>query len=300
MQQNQNKKKVSLLWHLLAISIVFIWGTTFVNTKILFNAGIKPHEIFVIRFFIAYVFIWFIAPKRLWCNSLKDELCMVLLGLTGGSIYFLTENYAVGISYVNNVSFLVCTAPLVTMLLGFVFTKSVKPGWKLITGSAIALTGVALVIFNGRFVLHLNPLGDFLALAAATSWAVYSLLMKKVATGYSATFITRKVFFYGMITMLPVFFFEPWTCSWQLLLQPKIWTNLLFLGFVASFLCFLLWTIAIERLGTMQASNYIYLSPVSTIVVSSIFLNEPMTLIAYLGSALILAGVVLANKGEHT
>ena len=211
-------------------------------------------------------------------------------------MFFLAENYAVGLTYVNNVSFIVCTAPLLTVILGITFVKSIKSSWSLILGSLIALMGVAIVIFNGSFVLHLNPWGDLLTLLASFCWAVYSLLMKKVSKSYSAAFITRKIFFYGLITVLPAFIFDPWTATTSILLTPKVLLNILFLGLVASFLCFVLWTLVIAKLGAMISSNYLYLNPITTVVTSAIFLNEPMTAIAYIGSALILIGVAVTNK----
>ena len=53
--------------------------------------------------------------RQLFSRTWRDELIMVLLGITGGSVFFLAENYAVGLTYVNNVSFIVCTAPLLTV-----------------------------------------------------------------------------------------------------------------------------------------------------------------------------------------
>ena len=131
----QITKSKNMLWHLLAILIVAVWGTTFVNTKVLFNSGLTPLEIFFLRFAIAYVCIWFISPRKLLARSWRDELIMILLGITGGSVFFLAENYAVGLTYVNNVSFIVCTAPLLTVLLGITFVKSIKATWSLIVGS---------------------------------------------------------------------------------------------------------------------------------------------------------------------
>lgn len=285
-----------LLWHLLAVGVVAVWGTTFVNTKILYNSGLTPSEIFFLRFLIAYVAIWFISPRKLFANSWRDEGTMLLLGITGGSLFFVAENSAVALTYVNNVSFITSTSPLVTVILGIVFVKSIKATWTLIVGSLIALVGVGLVIFNGSFILHLNPWGDLLALLTAVCWAVYTLLMKSVSERYSAVFITRKLFFYGLLTVLPMFLIDPWTVSLATLLTPKIAFNLLLLGLVASFLCFALWTVVIERLGVMTASNYQYLNPITTVVASAIWLSEPMTAIAYIGSALILIGVIVSNK----
>lgn len=285
-----------LLWHLLAVGVVAVWGTTFVNTKILYNSGLTPSEIFFLRFLIAYVAIWFISPRKLFANSWRDEGTMLLLGITGGSLFFVAENSAVALTYVNNVSFITSTSPLVTVILGIVFVKSIKATWTLIIGSLIALVGVGLVIFNGSFILHLNPWGDLLALLTAVCWAVYTLLMKSVSERYSAVFITRKLFFYGLLTVLPMFLIDPWTVSLATLLTPKVAFNLLLLGLVASFLCFALWTVVIERLGVMTASNYQYLNPITTVVASAIWLSEPMTAIAYIGSALILIGVIVSNK----
>ena len=273
-------KNNTLHWHLLAAAIVGIWGATFVNTKVLFNSGLTPLEIFVLRFISAYVCIWFISPRKLFSKTWRDELIMVLLGITGGSVFFLAENYAVGLTYVNNVSFIVCTAPLMTVILG----------------SVIALLGVAIVIFNGSLVLHLNPWGDLLALLASVCWAVYSLLMKRISHQYSAVFITRKIFFYGLLTVLPAFLFDPRTATSAMLFTPKVVLNLLFLGLIASFLCFVLWTLVIAKIGAMTSSNYLYLNPISTVVISAFVLDEPMTAIAYVGSALILAGVIISNK----
>ena len=221
---------------------------------------------------------------------------MLLLGITGGSLFFVAENSAVGLTYVNNVSFITSTSPLITVILGIVFVKSIKATWTLITGSLIALLGVGIVIFNGSFILHLNPWGDLLALLTAVCWAVYSLLMKSVSSKYSAVFITRKIFFYGLVTVLPMFLIDPWTATFSMLMTPKVVLNLLFLGLIASFLCFALWTVVIARLGVMTASNYQYLNPITTVVASAIFLSEPMTAIAYMGSALILIGVAVSNK----
>ena len=288
-----------LLWgHLVAIAVVACWGGTFVNTKYLIMGGLEPQEIFFCRFLLAYVAIWFVSPRRLFCAHWLDELLMALLGISGGSLYFLSENWAVGISYVNNVAFIVCTAPLITTCLAILFVRSVKATPALLAGSLVALAGVGLVIFNGRFVLHLNPLGDALALCAALCWAVYSLLMKRASSRYSSVFITRKVFFYGLLTVLPVFFILPWQFPLAGFLRPMIWVNLLFLGLVASFVCFVLWNWSIARIGAMKSSNYIYLNPVTTVIASALFLSEPMTPMAYIGSTLILLGVFVANQAK--
>ncbi|WP_028909022.1 DMT family transporter [Prevotella sp. AGR2160] len=289
-------KHKNFLYHLIACLTVFVWGGTFVNSKVLILHGMTPEEIFMVRFLIAYIAIWTVSPHRLWADNWRDEGLMLLLGITGGSLYFVSENWAVSISYVNNVSFIVCTAPLITTLLAIAFLKDVKATPSLILGSLLALAGVAIVIFNGHFVLKLNPVGDLLALNAAFCWAIYSLLMKNVTGRYGAVFITRKVFFYGLVTMIPFFAVHPWQFPLSGFLHPVIAGNLIFLGFIASFLCFFLWSWVNKKIGALKASNYIYLNPITTVVVSALVLSEPMTTLAFVGSAMILIGVFFANR----
>lgn len=285
----------TLAYHLVAIVVILIWGVTFVNSKVLLNHGLEAHEIFTVRFLLAYLCIWLISPRKLFAASLKDECLMLLLGLTGGSLYFITENMALKLGYVTNVSFIVCTAPLLTTILALLFVKEVKATRNLVVGSLLGVVGVALVVFNGQFVLRLDPLGDALALAAALCWAVYSLLLRKVAA-YNSVFVTRKVFFYGLVTVLPCYLAWPWSFPLRGFLDAAVVGNLLFLGLVASFACFALWSFVSQKLGALVVSNYVYLNPVSTVVASALVLHEQITWMAMLGSAMILLGLYLAGR----
>jgi len=283
------------LYHILAICIVAVWGTTFISSKILLGAGFRPAELFVLRFIIAYAGIWTIAHKKLFCESLKDELLMVVLGVSGGSLYFWTENTALEYSQACNVAFLVCTTPLLTSLLAIALGKA-KMSKPLAIGSVIALVGMTMVIFNGQKVLKLSPKGDLLAICAALCWAVYSVIMQDILKKYGSAFVTRKVFFYGLVTILPVFIFEKWQMPLSTMIQPKILLNILFLAIVASLICFAAWNPVMRRLGTVKSSNYLYLNPVFTMTGSLLILHERVTLVAGIGSALILLGVIIAGR----
>ena len=288
--------KNKLAYHILAISIIAIWGVTFINTKFLILNGLNPQEIFLLRFILAYIGIWTFSPHKLFTDNWCDELTTLMLGVTGGSLYFWAENTAIQYSLVNNVAFIVCNAPLLTLFLGMAFSKEIRATKNIVMGSLISLIGVALVIFNGSFILRLNPIGDFLALVAAGAWAVYSLLMRGLTNRYNVTFLTRKVFFYGILTILPAFLIKPWQFPLENLAEPVIWMNLFFLSIIAALICFVLWNIVIRELGALSSANYIYLSPVSTMIASAIFLQEPVTWISIAGSILILSGLFIVSK----
>ena len=260
------------------------------------NHGLTPQEIFFYRFLIAYLGIWVISPKRLFTSNWKDELWLMAGGFFGGSLYFFTENTALGITQASNVAFIICTAPLLTTILSLLFYKSEKATKGLIYGSILALIGVGLVVFNGSFVLKLSPVGDLLTLLAALSWAFYSLVIKKMTGRYPTVFITRKIFFYGVLTILPTFLLHPLQPDFDVLLKPVVLSNLLFLAVLASLVCYVLWNVVLKQLGTVRASNYIYLNPLVTMVASVIILHEKITWITLLGAGCIIFGVYQAEK----
>ena len=283
-------------YHLIAILTVSIWGLTFIANKVLIGYGLTPQEIFFYRFLIAYAGIWIISPKRLFANRWKDEFWLMAGGIFGGSLYFFTENTALGITQASNVSFLICTAPLLTTILSLLFYKSEKATKGLIGGSLLALAGVGLVVFNGSVILKISPVGDLLTLLAALSWAFYSLIIRKMTGRYPTVFITRKIFFYGVLTILPAFLLHPLQPDLDILLQPIVLSNLLFLAVLASLICYVVWNVVLKQLGTVRASNYIYLNPLVTMVASMMILQEQITLFALIGAGCIVCGVYLAER----
>ena len=284
-------KSASILAHVGALLTVTAWGVSFVSTKVLLENGLGPAEIYIYRFILAYILILIACHNRLWANSFRDELLFMTCGLCAGSIYFISENMALEYTYVTNVSLLVTTSPLITTMLMWMLYKNEKLGKGTIIGSLIAFTGVACVIFNSSSNVEIKPLGDILSLLAALSWSIYSLVLKKLNALYSVMFISRKTFFYGVLTALPFMFFQPDICSPTVLLKTEVWANLLFLGAFASMIAYILWAQSVKHLGAIKASNYMYISPIITLVASVAFLGEPLSIIGGIGCALILGGM---------
>jgi drug/metabolite transporter (DMT)-like permease len=297
---------------LLALAVVAVWGVTFVSTKVLIGAGMHPVAIFFVRFVLAYAGLWlyiFLARKdrKLWYGW-KEELVFLLLGVTGGSFYFLTENTALAYTQASNVAFLVCSAPLFTAIFTLIYKRfgkgrfadglePVRIGWPLVGGTVLALSGMALVVFDGAR-LQLSARGDLLAIGAALCWAVYSLFMGQMTRQYGTVVTTRKVFFYGLLTIVPFLGGYSDSLSPAVLGQTAVWTNLLFLALIASLVCFLLWNFVMDKLGNVTSTNYVYLNPVFTLLTAMALLGERMTLLAGIGCAAILAGVIWAGTAN--
>ncbi len=300
----------SLKYHLVAFIVVAIWGSTFVFTKLLLLSGLSPAQIFTLRFIIAYVLLLGYSllmlkgrgkPFSWLSDSWKDELLMVALGVSGGSLYFLAENSSMNYTTTTNTSLIVSLSPLVATFLISLFYQSQRLDRVQTMGTLMAALGVIVVVLNGRFVLHLSPLGDSLAFSAALCWGFYSLLMIRANQRYDTLFITRKVFFYGLLSMIPyflVFSDEAWifTSSIFHFFNFLILLNLLFLSCVASMGCYLAWNWVLKKLGAVVATNYVYFNPVTTILFAWAILSEQITIFFLLGTSLILAGMYLADK----
>ena len=150
--------------HLFSILCVIAWGTSFLVSKNLLK-NIASVHLMMLRFVIAWLAIWVIYPK--WHFNWREEGQFVVLSMVGNTLYYLAENTALQLTLVSNVSILVSAAPIISALLLRLFERNERLSRRQIIGIGIAFLGVLFVVFNGVFVLKLNPFGDLVALAAA-------------------------------------------------------------------------------------------------------------------------------------
>ncbi|MDY3943814.1 MAG: DMT family transporter [Alloprevotella sp.] len=290
-------------YHLLALFSVVVWGSTFISTKLLIQAELTPSQIFFFRFLLAYVGLVAVQlaqrkPIQWRCHSWKDEAMMVLCALMGGSLFFYAQNTAMVYAEASVVSFLVCIAPLATAFLSLFWKKDEKPTAMLWVGAGVALLGVYFIVTGNNQVESAGQsrlLGATLAFGAAVMWAVYQLLCKPLSDKYDAMTLTRKVFGYGTLTILPVVLAEE-PIQWQRLATPLVATNLLVLGLIASLACFLAWSVVIQRMGSVKSTAYLYMPPFVASVLSYFILDEVLTPLMMGGGMLILIGVFLSIK----
>lgn len=199
---NKILKDKKLTGHILALITITVWGSTFITTKMLLSE-FTPVQIMLCRFAIAYVVLWLLRPK-IDKTCMKDELLFLAMGVFGCSLYFITENTALKYTLASNVSIIVASAPIITAILAHFFIKGEKLNKNIGLGFAVAFAGVVMVVFNGQFVLKLNPAGDALSLGAAISWAVYSVILRTCVERFNSVMLTRKLMFYGFVTALPI------------------------------------------------------------------------------------------------
>ncbi len=278
--------------HLLAIFTIIVWGTTFISTKILLRS-FSPIEILLIRFILGFAALAAIYPHRLKIKDKRQELTFALAGLTGVCMYFLMENIALTYTTASNASVIVSSVPLFSVLLNY---KNEKPSFGFFIGFVLSMAGICIISY-GSAKMQINPLGDLLTLCAAVTWAVYSVLTKKISSyGYNMVQSTRRIFLYGIIFMLPFALLMDFSPDIHSLLNGINIFNFVFLGFGASALCFVTWNSALKVLGSVTTCIYIYAQPIITVATSVLVLHEKITLPSAIGTVLTLAGLIISQQ----
>lgn len=311
------KGKDPVSWILASITI-FIWGITFVCTKHLLTS-FSALEILFIRYLAGYLFLWIMWPK--WLHIQKgDNLLFALAGLTGVTVYQFTENIAISYTTASNVSIIVAVSPMWTALFSQLFIKDKHITPWFIAGFIIAITGIALVSFNGEISFSLNLKGDLIALGSSISWGLYSVLLSLInRRNYNYIGTARRIFFFSLLYMIPLVAAGSSFCAggatadnasafvtsilfdWTPSVNAARFSSLLnigclaFLGILASGFCFMAWNRACAGLGTVKATIGIYLIPVVTIVFAFFALGEEITLMGGIGALLTIAGLVISG-----
>lgn len=286
-----------LLGHLGAFLVVASWGTSFIFTKVLMeDAALTPIEVYIYRFGLAYVLLLAITFRKIFANNIKDELQLLLCGVCAGSLFYILENYALQYTTTGNVSLLSSISPMVTAaMMALVFRARIGAG--LIIGSVIAFAGVACIIFSHGEGIEINPLGDILALLSSVSWAIYAVGVKRLVPIYPSMFITRKLFFYGVLTAAPLLWIgEAPSHLLTVFTNTTYLLNLLFLVLICSLAAYVVWNYAMKSLGPVASNNYLYLQPLVTMVVAYFTLGEEISPLGYLGSLLIIGGLIISDK----
>lgn len=277
--------------YIAAITTVLIWGVTFVSTKVLL-VTFSPVEILFIRFALGTIALFLISPHILRTKGWKEEKYFLAAGLSGIFLYYFLENISLVWTSASNTGVIVSTAPFFTAL----FSKEKKTKWFFV-GFAAALFGIILMSLGSIEISEEGLLGDMLSLLAAIVWGIYAIISKKISTfGYSEIQTTRRSFLYGLIFIAVTLLFWNEAGEERNLFTAANIGNLLFLGIIASALCFVLWNVAVKQIGAVKTSVFIYLVPVITVISSAIFLGETITIASGTGTLLTLLGLFLSSK----
>ena len=238
--------------HLMALVCMLVWGSTFIVSKELMSF-LQPVQLMLLRFTMAYATLWVIHPR--WYLRWKEEWRFFLMALFANTLYYWAENTAITLTQTTNVSILVSTSPIMTALVLAALHKEDRLTRQQAIGFGIAFSGVVLVVCNGAVALHIQPLGDLLALCAAASWSAYGILLRRWGDAYDSFLITRKLMFYGILTTLPMALSCGTPMDFASLFQWQSGLRLIYLGLIGSALCHLLWSSCVRTPGPAMCAS---------------------------------------------
>jgi drug/metabolite transporter (DMT)-like permease len=184
--------------------------------------------------------------------------------------------------------------PVCIAVLAAIFLKE-KLSVKQITGIIVSVTGVILIGFlsHSESDAGNSITGNLLMIIAVIGWGVYTIISKKVADR-DPLLITSLSTLVGSVLLLPAAVYENIGTGW-----PHVsltgWLNILFLGVMASGICYFLYNKSLQLLTAAQVGNFINLDPLVGFIIALVFLHESVNTLQIIGAVLVVAGIVLST-----
>jgi drug/metabolite transporter (DMT)-like permease len=279
------------------LAMVF-WGTSFIATKVALEE-LAPLMIIFFRliFAISLLTVFAVYTKRDFSIKLKSHRWIVLLALIASFHLWIQVT---GLQYTTavNTGWIIGTAPVFIAILSSIFFGE-KLTIQKISGIVIAFAGLLLLISKGdisklSFMAHK---GDFLILASAFTWSVYSIVNKKITINYSP--VMTILFLFIMMAII----IGPFTISSEYFLaishlSLKVWSAVLFLGIFCSGISYVLWAKSLSEMEATKTGAFLYFEPFVTVIAAWLLLNEKITAMIVLSGLIIMLGVYLVNRRQ--
>jgi drug/metabolite transporter (DMT)-like permease len=282
-----------------ALFTVIVWGASFVATKVALRYA-SPDVVVWLRFAMGVVILGIavLAGRKFALPEKRDWLYFALLGFLGITFHQWLQSTGLVTAQASTTAWIVATIPVFMALLGWLALKE-KLSWVQIGGILLSAFGVLLVITRGNLVQlttgKFGTVGDFLILISAPNWAVFSVLSRRGLKKYPATLMMFYVMAFGWF-FSSILFFAQGGLTQIGIIPWDGWTGIAFLGIVCSGLAYIFWYDALQALSVAQTGAFLYLEPVSTVIVAALILGEQLYLFTMMGAVLILAGVWLVNR----
>lgn len=277
------------------IAAVVIWGTSFIATKIALDE-LTPLTIIFLRLILASILLFILAlySQKSFSIDIKNHGGIFILALI--AVFHLWIQVT-GMQYTTaaNTGWIIGTAPIFMAIVGFViFKESLSP--IRIFGILLAFFGLLMLMSKGDLssIDLLSNKGDFLILASAFTWSVYSAVNKKISLSYSPL-LTVLFLFVMMAIIISPFSINSKSIQSIVSLSPKGWIVIFFLGIFCSGIAYVLWAQALKEMDSVRVGAFLYFEPFVTVFAAWLILNEEITVIMILSGIVISIGVMLVN-----
>ena len=283
----------------LAILATIIWSGNFIISRQVHSA-IPPITLNFYRWLTATLILAPFAWKK-FIEELpvvkKNIGYFLLSSITGVSLFNTFVHIAGHHSTAINMALIGTTSsPIISVILARIFLHE-KITTLRITGMIICITGILLLLSHG----HLENLlslaftkGDWWMLAAAFTFAIYNVSVKKKPAQISSVNFLFTVFLTGTVLLVPFYFLELKNSGGFEINSNSIF-SILYLGLGTSVICFLFWNIAITRLGAGRTALFGNLIPVFSSIGAVILLHEKISSLHLFSFIIVVTGLAIAN-----
>ncbi len=288
-----------LLPFLEALFAVIVWGASFIATKIAVGQ-ISPIAVVWLRFAmgIPILFVAVIMRKQFTLPKGGEWWYFTLLGFLGISFHQWLQSNGLMTAQATTTAWIVSTSPAFIAILGWMILKE-KLNLLQSSGIVLAMIGVLAVVSKGDLstiaVGNFGTTGDFLILISSVNWAVFSILSRRGLKDHPSTLMTFWVMTIGWLITSAAFLVNK-SYSEIPLLDARGWWAMIFLGIFTTGFAYIAWFDALSQLPAAQTGAFLFVEPLTSMVVAAIILNEQITLVSLLGGAVILFGIWMVNR----
>jgi drug/metabolite transporter (DMT)-like permease len=274
------------------LAVVAVWGVAFSGIKVLLR-DIGPYSLTWARLVLAslaYTVVLPFMPKRRVEREPGDVRRLVLLGIFGAAGYHLAVNW--GEQYVSAglASLIVASMPAIVAVLAAFFLKE-HLSRRGIAGLVIAFAGVTVLALSGEGALEARSIaGVLVTLLAPISWAIYTILSKPLASRYDGVRLNVIGAWVGVLVVLPFAAMDLHELS---RLDGTGWLWMLYLGSFSTAGSYIVYAWALSRLPATVVASFVQLVPATSLLSAWIILDEVPAPTAFIGGALVVAGVAL-------
>lgn len=281
------------------ITAAVIWGATVPIMKFTLKE-VPLFSLIVIRMTIASICLYPFARKHLKVNR-QDFKTIFLAAFFGTNLNLAFFFYGLEYSKAINGSVILATTPIFTLIFAHLYLKE-KWTLKLAAGAVLSFLGVLTIIGIPAFDLDIkSTIGNLSLIASSLAWVGHEIFSKRALKTYNALAISFYTIVIGGILFVPFFIYELLTKpAWYLSVSNQGWTGLLYGAFFASAVAYTAWQKGLAETTASLASFVFYLLPITGIIFSIILLHESFSPLLFIGTILVLAGVVLAEFHRKT
>jgi drug/metabolite transporter (DMT)-like permease len=285
--------------YLEALFAVVVWGGSFIATKIAVGQ-ISPNTVVWLRFAMGIPLILFavVIRKQFAFPKGNEWWYFALLGFLGISFHQWLQSNGLQTAQATTTAWIISISPAFIAVLGWMVLKE-KLTLHQSLGIGLAMCGVLAVVSKGDFaalaVGNFGTKGDFLILISSVNWAVFSILSRRGLKSHPSTRMTFWVMTLGWM-FTSVAFAAGGKYAEIPQLDTRGWLAMIYLGIFTTGLAYIAWFSALSQLPAAQTGAFLFIEPLTSMVVAANILDEKITVISLLGGVVILFGIWLVNK----